>query len=208
MVIIAIPKGRLGDEAVKLFKKAGIGDSINLESRKLLFCDNKNSIKFMLVKNADIISCVEEGIADLGVIGEDLIMENNPDLYELENLDIGNCKLAVAGLKGNELRTTEGSLRIATKFVNVSRKYFNKRGQKIEIIKLNGSIELAPILGLSDFIVDIVETGNTLKANGLEIIENMYDISGKLVSNKVSYKYNKKEIDNILNLVQKSRRLT
>ncbi len=203
MITIAIPKGRLGNEAVKLFKEIGIGDSINLESRKLLFYDNKNSIKFMLVKNADVISCVEEGIADLGVVGEDLIMENNPDLYELKNLGIGNCKLAVAGLKGNELWATGSSLRIATKFVNISRKYFNKKGQRIEIVKLNGSIELAPILGLSDFIVDIVETGNTLKENGLEVIENMYDISGKLVSNKVSYKYNKEQIDSILNLVQR-----
>ncbi len=203
MITIAIPKGRLGNEAVKLFKKVGIGDSINLESRKLLFYDNKNLIKFMLVKNADVISCVEEGVADLGVVGEDLIMENNPDLYELKNLGIGNCKLAVAGLKGNELWSTDRSLRIATKFVNISRKYFNKRGQKIEIVKLNGSIELAPILGLSDFIVDIVETGNTLKENGLEVIENMYDISGKLVSNKVSYKYNKEQINSILNLVQR-----
>lgn len=203
MITIAIPKGRLGKEAVMLFKEVGIGDSINLESRKLLFYDNKNLIKFMLVKNSDVISYLEEGIADLGVVGEDLIMENNPDLYELKNLGIGNCKIAVAGLQGKTLNDTNSSLKIATKFVNISRKYFNKKGQRVEIVKLNGSIELAPILGLADAIVDIVETGNTLKANGLEVFENMYDISGKLVSNKVSYKCCKEQIDNILNLIER-----
>jgi len=200
---IAIPKGRLGEQAISMFKAAGIGESIDEKSRKLIFEDENKNIKFMLLKNSDVITYVENGVADIGISGKDMIMENNSDIYELYKMNIGKCKLSVAGIKGKKIFMDDTILKVATKFPEIAKKYFNSKGQKIRIIKLNGSIELAPILGLSDVIVDIVETGNTLKANGLEVLEDMYDVSAMVISNRISYKFKRKEIKEVIELLSK-----
>jgi ATP phosphoribosyltransferase len=200
---IAIPKGRLGSQAIDMFKASGIGESIDEKSRKLVFDDEKRNIKFILLKNSDIITYVENGVADIGISGKDMIMENGSDIYELYKMNIGKCKLSVAGVKGKKIFKDDTIIKVATKFPETAKKYFNSKGQKIKIIKLNGSIELAPILGLSDVIVDIVETGNTLKANGLEVFEDMYNITAMVISNKISYKFKRKEIKEIIELIMK-----
>ncbi|MFA9424023.1 MAG: ATP phosphoribosyltransferase [Sedimentibacter sp.] len=200
---IAIPKGRLGSQAIDMFKSSGIGESIDESSRKLVFKDEKLDITFLLLKNSDVITYVESGVADIGISGKDMIMENGSDIYELYKMNIGKCKMAVAGKKGRKIFKDDTIIKVATKFPETAKKYFNSKGQKIKIIKLNGSIELAPILGLSDVIVDIVETGNTLKANGLEVFEDMYNINAMIISNKISYKFKRKEIKDIIELIRK-----
>lgn len=200
---VAIPKGRLGTQTIKMLKSTGIGNTIDEKSRKLIFKDNERNIKFMLLKNSDVITYVENGIADLGIAGKDMVMEKESDIYELYKMNIGKCKLSVAGIKGKKILTDDTILKVATKFPETAKRYFKGKGQKIKIIKLNGSIELAPILGLSDVIVDIVETGNTLKANGLEVFEDMYEISGMMISNKISYKFKRNEIKEVIELIRK-----
>ncbi|KAF5028231.1 ATP phosphoribosyltransferase [bioreactor metagenome] len=200
---IAIPKGRLGSQAIEMLKAAGIGESIDEKSRKLVFDDEQRNLRFMLLKNSDIITYVENGVADIGISGKDMIMENSADIYELYKMNIGKCKISVAGIKGKKIFKDDTIIKVATKFPETAKKYFNSKGQKIKIIKLNGSIELAPILGLSDVIVDIVETGNTLKANGLEVFEDMYPITAMVISNKISYKFKRKEIKEIIELIRK-----
>lgn len=198
---VAIPKGRLGTQAIEMFKSAGVGQSIDEKSRKLVFIDE--NINFILLKNSDVITYVENGIADIGISGKDMIMEKVADIYELYKMNIGKCKISVAGIKGRKFFKDDTIIRVATKFPEIAKKYFSSRGQKIKIIKLNGSIELAPILGLSDVIVDIVETGNTLRANGLEVFEDMYEISAVVISNKISYKFKRKEIKEIIELIRR-----
>jgi len=200
---IAIPKGRLGTQAIEMLKSAGVGESIDEKSRKLVFMDENRNINFILLKNSDVITYVENGIADVGISGKDMIMENSADIYELYKMNIGRCKMSVAGIKGKKVFNDDTIIKVATKFPETAKKYFNGKGQKIKIIKLNGSIELAPILGLSDVIVDIVETGNTLKANGLEVFEDMYSISAMIISNKISYKFKRREIKEIIELIRK-----
>lgn len=200
---VALAKGRLAEKSSEIFKVMGIGDSIDMKSRKLVFEDEDNNISFMLLKNSDVITYVENGVADIGIVGKDMIMESEADIFEIYSLGLGKCKMSIAGIKGQELFRNDMILRIATKFPKISRKYFEKRGQKIELIKLNGSVELAPIVGLSDVIVDLVETGNTLKANGLEILEDMHEINAKIIANKISYKFNRKRIKGILNNIEK-----
>lgn len=200
---IAIPKGRLGTQAIEMLKAAGIGKSIDEKSRKLVFNDEKGNINFLLLKNSDVITYVENGIADMGISGKDMIMEKKADIYELYEMNIGKCKMSVSGIKGRKVFKDDTIIKVATKFPEIAKKYFDSRGQKIKIIKLNGSIELAPILGLSDVIVDIVETGNTLRANGLEVFEDMYSINAMIISNKISYKFKRKEIKEIIELIRK-----
>jgi ATP phosphoribosyltransferase len=200
---IAIPKGRLGSQAIDMLKAAGIGESIDEKSRKLVFDDEQRNLRFLLLKNSDIITYVENGVADIGISGKDMIMENGADIYELYKMNIGKCKISVAGIKGKKIFKDDTIIKVATKFPETAKKYFNSKGQKIKIIKLNGSIELAPILGLSDVIVDIVETGNTLKANGLEVFEDMYPITAMVISNKISYKFKRKEIKEVIDLIRK-----
>ncbi len=200
---IAIPKGRLGTQTIEIFKAAGIGSTIDEKSRKLVFNNENKDIDFILLKNSDVITYVENGIADIGISGKDMIMESSGDFYELYKMNIGKCKIAVAGIKGRKIFRDDTILKVATKFPETAKRFFSSRGQKIKIIKLNGSIELAPILGLSDVIVDIVETGHTLKANGLEVIEDMYDISAMVIANKISYKFKRKEIKEIIELVSR-----
>lgn len=199
---VAIPKGRLGSQTIDMFKSAGIGETIDEDSRKLIFEDKKNDIVFMLLKNSDVITYVENGVADIGISGKDMIMEKNADIYELYKMNIGRCKMSVAGIKGKKILKDDTILKVATKFPEIAKKYFESKGQKIKIIKLNGSIELAPILGLSDVIVDLVETGNTLKANGLEIFDDMCNINAMIISNKISYKFKRKEIKETIEIIR------
>ncbi|NLJ58376.1 MAG: ATP phosphoribosyltransferase [Tissierellia bacterium] len=200
---IAIPKGRLGNQAIEMLKKAGVGECIDEKSRKLVFKDKKRNINFILLKNSDVITYVENGVADIGISGKDMVMESGGDIYQLYKMNIGKCKMSVAGIKGKKIFKDSTILRVATSFPETAKRYFDSRGQKIKTIQLKGSIELAPILGLSDVIVDLVETGNTLKANGLEVFEDMYQISAVLISNKISYKFKRKEIKEIIELIRR-----
>jgi ATP phosphoribosyltransferase len=195
----ALPKGRLGDNAIQQLAAIGLASSIEKDSRKLVFTDQKNNLRFMFVKPVDVITYVENGVADVGIIGKDSILEEAADVYELLDLGFGKCKFAIAGQIDNRLHQTDTVLKIATKYPRVTMEYFAKRNQPIEIIRLNGSVELAPLVGLSDVIVDIVETGGTLQANGLVILEDMMEISAKLIANRVSYRF---KFDRIHRLVE------
>lgn len=186
---IALPKGRLGDQAYKLLEQNGYEcPAIYGEGRKLFFENTEKKLRYFWVKPSDVAVYVERGSADLGIVGSDILREYEPDVYELEDLKIGRCAMCVAGPKGE--RNTGGSvLRVASKFTHTASRYYESLGQDIDIIRLNGSVELAPILGLSDVIVDIVETGKTLKENGLEVYETIMPISARLIANRVSYKF-------------------
>lgn len=197
-ITIALAKGRLTKKSLELFQKNGFGVSIDEKSRKLIF---KDKITYILVKPSDVVTYVEKGVADLGIVGKDIILEFDSDVYEIMDLDFGKCKFSIAGFKGQETYKKNEVLRIASKYPNYVRKIFKDRDQRIEIIKLNGSVELAPLLNLSDVIVDIVETGNTLKANGLVVLEDLTDISARLIANRVSYRFKYKAIKNIEKLL-------
>ena len=153
---IALAKGRIGNDASNLFKKIGIGDSINPHSRKLIFKDDENKISYVFVKPTDVVTYVQNGVADLGVVGKDVILESDNDVYEIFNLGFGKCKFAIAGLKDKQY-SKDQVIGVATKYPKIAKKYFDEKEQKIELIKLNGSVELAPLVGLSDVIVDIIE---------------------------------------------------
>ena len=186
---IALPKGRLGEKVYDIFEKAGYGcPSIHENNRKLIFENEENGVRYFWVKPSDVAIYVERGAADIGVAGKDILLEYNPDVYELCDLQMGKCRMAVAA-KNDFFDNPERTLRVATKFPNITKKYYSALSREIDIIKLNGSIEIAPILGLSDVIVDIVETGTTLKENNLRPYETIVPISARLVSNKVSYKF-------------------
>ena len=194
MINIALPKGRLGEKAYKIFEAAGYEcPSICEENRKLIFENEEKGIRYFWVKPSDVVIYVERGAADIGIAGRDIILEYSPDIYELADLGMGKCRMAVA-CKKDFCDNRDKTLRVATKFPNIAKKYYNSQSREIDIIKLNGSIELAPILGLSDVIVDIVETGKTLYENDLEPRETIVDISARLVANKVSYKFKNAEI--------------
>jgi len=192
MINIALPKGRLGEKAYAIFEASGYGcPEISGESRKLVFENPENGVCFFWVKPSDVAIYVERGAADIGVAGKDILLEYSPDVFELLDLGIGKCRMSVAAEKGfSDAESIDRTLRAATKFPNIARDHYEKQGREIDIIKLNGSIELAPLLGLSDVIVDIVETGSTLRENNLEPIETIVEISARLVVNKVSYKFN------------------
>ena len=200
-IVIAIAKGRIEKDVYRRLKILNMEDCIETDSRKLIFTDEKNNITYIHVKPSDVVTYVENGVADLGIVGKDTILENENDneVYELLDLGFGKCKFSVAGIKGKNNYSKEETLKVATKYPHIAKNYFKSRGEKIEIIKLNGSVELAPIVGLSDVIVDLVETGNTLKANGLEIVEDMCNISSRIIANRVSYKFKKREIETIVN---------
>jgi ATP phosphoribosyltransferase regulatory subunit len=198
MISIALPKGRLGEKAYAMFEKAGFGcPSIHEESRKLVFENPQLGIRYFWVKPSDVPIYVERGAADIGVAGKDILLEYSPDVYELLDLKIGKCKMSVAGEKGFKADNLNRTLRVATKFPNIARTFYNRKGIDIDIIGLNGSIELAPLLFLSDVIVDIVETGKTLFENNLEPLEDIVNISARLISNKSSYKFNQSIIADI-----------
>lgn len=197
MLNIALPKGRLGDKTYSLFEKIGYKcDELTEDSRKLIFENKEKNIRYLLVKPSDVGIYVEKGAADIGVVGKDILLENVYDIYELLDLNLGICKISVAALSGYK-DDTERKLRVATKYVNTAKKYYSSLNRETDIIKLNGSIELAPILGLSDVIVDIVETGNTLKENNLKVINDIEEISARFIANKTSYKFKNEEIKNI-----------
>jgi len=202
-VKIALTKGRIEKEAVNIFQRAGIDCSevIN-KGRKLIFHNEEDNIDFVLVKASDVLTYVEHGVVDVGIVGKDTLLEQNKDFYEVLDLGFGKCKFSVAGPKNSNFYSGYNRKKIATKYPNVARNYFRKLGQDVEIIKIEGSVELAPILGLADAIVDIVETGTTLKENGLVVYENICDISARMVVNVASMKMKKNEIEDIINRVQ------
>ena len=194
MINIALPKGRLGEKAYGMFEAAGFEcPSIHEESRKLIFENPEKGVRYFWVKPSDVVIYVERGAADIGIAGKDIILEYAPDIYELADLGIGKCRMAVAAKK-EFCDQRDRTLRVATKFPNIAKNYYASLSREIDIIKLNGSIELAPILGLSDVIVDIVETGKTLYENNLEPKHDIVNISARLIANKVSYKFKNESI--------------
>lgn len=196
-ISVALPKGRLGESVYKRFNQICYGCPEILEnSRKLIFENPENRVRYFWAKPSDVAIYVERGAADIGVAGLDILLEQEPDVYELLDLGLGKCRMAVAGKKG-ALSKTGKTLRVATKFPNIARKYYSEKSREIEIIKLNGSIELAPIVRLSDVIVDIVETGTTLRENKLEVLETVCDISARLIVNKASYRFKTEQIEGI-----------
>ncbi len=189
MLNIALPKGRLGDQVYGMLRDAGYDcRAYEEKNRSLVFENPEKGVRYLLVKPSDVAIYVEHHAADVGIVGKDILMETAPDVYELLDLNIGKCRMAVAAPRGYA-EDTDRTLRIATKYVNVAKRFYSEKNRDIEIIKLNGSIELAPLLGLSDVIVDIVETGNTLAANNLEIIEEFKNISARFIANKSSFKF-------------------
>ncbi len=198
MINIALPKGRLGEKVYAMFEAAGYEcPAIKENNRKLIFENEEKGLRYFWVKPSDVSIYVERGAADIGVAGKDILLEYEPDIYEMLDLNIGKCRMAVAAKK--EFRDNgERTLKVATKFVNIARQYYAGIGRDIDIIKLNGSIEIAPILGLSDVIVDIVETGTTLKENDLEVKETVVPISARLIVNKTAFKFKTAQIEEIL----------
>ena len=189
MLNIALPKGRLGEKVYAMFEKAGFDcPSIHENNRKLIFENPEAGVRYFWVKPSDVAIYVEHGAADIGVAGKDILLEYEPDIYELLDLNVGKCRMAVAA-KADFCEDPQRTLRVATKFANIAAQYYMTKGRDIEMIHLNGSIELAPILGLSDVIVDIVETGTTLKENNLTVIDTVVPISARLIANKASYKF-------------------
>ena len=196
MLNIALPKGRLGDKVYGLFSSIGYDcAAIYEDNRKLVFENPERGVRYLLVKPSDVAIYVEHGAADIGVVGKD-VLETQPDVYELLDLQLGRCRLAVAAKNGRQ-EDLSLPLRVATKYPRVAKEYYEAQGRQIEIIRLNGSIELAPILGLSDVIVDIVETGTTLKENDLGVFADVAQSSARLIANKASYQFSAGVIDGI-----------
>ena len=194
MLNVALPKGRLGQKVYDMFEKAGFEcPSIKENSRKLIFENPDRGVRYFWVKPSDVAIYVERGAADIGVCGKDILLEYEPDIYELLNLDIGKCSMAVAA-KEDFRDDIKKPLKVATKFANIAKNFYSKKGRDIDIIHLNGSIEIAPILGLSDVIVDIVETGSTLKENNLQVFEKIVPISARLIANKSSFQFKENQI--------------
>ena len=201
MLNVALPKGRLGEKVYNMFEKAGFEcPSIKENNRKLIFENPERQVRYFWVKPSDVAIYVERGAADIGVAGKDILLEYEPDVYELLDLDIGKCRMAVAAPKGFRDDRSK-TLRVATKFSNIAQNYYAGQGRDIDIIHLNGSIEIAPILKLSDVIVDIVETGTTLKENNLEVFETVVPISARLIANKSGYRFKNEQIQKIVTAI-------
>ena len=197
MLNVALPKGRLGERVYDMFESAGFEcPSIKEVNRKLTFENPEKGIRYFWVKPSDVAIYVERGAADIGIAGKDILLEYAPDIYELLDLNIGKCRVAVAAPKDFRDNTAR-PLKVATKFANIANRYYASQGREIDIIHLNGSIELAPILGLSDVIVDIVETGKTLAENGLEVYSEIVPVSARLIANKASTKFKGDVIDRV-----------
>ena len=202
MINIALPKGRLGDKVYDMFERAGFEcPAIREKNRKLVFENPEAGVRYFWVKPSDVAIYVERGAADIGVVGKDILMEDRTNVYELLDLGVGKCRMVSAG-PADFSYDSSNELRVATKFVNVAREFYAASGTDIDIIHLNGSIELAPILGLSDVIVDLVETGTTLRENNLQIIDVIADISARLIANKSAFKFKTKQIVNIANKLE------
>ena len=203
MLNVALPKGRLGEKVYAMFEAAGFEcPSIKENNRKLIFENAEIGVRYFWVKPSDVAIYVERGAADIGVAGKDILLEYGPDVYELLDLNLGKCRMAVAA--PNDFRDDgQKTLKVATKFTNIAADYYASIGREIDIIKLNGSIEIAPILKLSDVIVDIVETGTTLKENNLEVKSTIVPISARLIANKSSFKFKGKNIEKIVQSIKK-----
>lgn len=198
MLNVALPKGRLGEKVYDMFEKAGFAcPEIKENSRRLIFENVEAGVRYFWVKPSDVAIYVERGAADIGVAGKDILLEYTPDVYELLDLNMGKCRMAVAAKKGFR-NDPQKTLRVATKFSKIAGDYYASKGRDIDIIHLNGSIEIAPILDLSDVIVDIVETGITLRENNLEVIEDIVDISARLIANKAAFKFKGEKIEKLL----------
>ncbi|MBR5669144.1 MAG: ATP phosphoribosyltransferase [Spirochaetales bacterium] len=194
MLNIALPKGRLGEKVYRMFEESGYGcPGILEDSRRLVFENKDRGVRYFWVKPSDVTVYVERGAADIGVAGKDILEENRADVYELLDLNVGRCRMCVAA-KRDFRENPDVTLRVATKFSNVARDYYASIGREIDIIPLNGSIELAPVLGMSDVIVDIVETGTTLRENGLEVTQTIMPISARLIANKSAFEFKRSEI--------------
>lgn len=202
-ISIALPKGRLAEETLELFINKGIcgNDVVDFNSRKLIFTDEKNNISFLLIRNTDIPAYVEYGAADLGVVGKDVLLESKSPLYEFMDLGFGYCRLCSAGIKDRD-NTYRQNMKIATKYPHITKEFFAKKGIMVDIIKLYGSIEIAPIAGLSDLIVDLVSTGETMRKNGLCEVETIMESTARLVANKSLSRAKHTRIKEILNLLE------
>ena len=200
---IALTKGRLAKKTLALLEKSGIRcDEMYTDTRKLVFEDPDSEIRFFLAKADDVPTYVEYGAADLGVVGKDVLLEKQMDLFEVMDLKFGACRMVVAGFPDGEKFLHSGAdFKVATKYPEIARQYFLKRHQMPEILKLSGSIELAPIVGLSDVIVDIVETGSTLRENGLVVLDTVCPVSARLVVNKASMKIRHEEISRLIRAI-------
>ncbi len=200
-ITFALAKGRLADKTMALLEQLGITcEEMKEDSRKLIFTNEEKKFKFFLAKATDVPTYVEYGAADIGIVGKDTLLQENRNLYEVLDLGFGKCRFAVAGYaEARALLNKNNDLRVATKYPNIAKEYFyHKKHQTIEIVKLNGSVELAPIVGLADVIVDIVETGSTLKANGLEVLEEICPVSARMVVNRVSMKLEHERIAQLI----------
>lgn len=202
----ALTKGRLADKTMEMLEKTGITctEMKDKDTRKLIFVNEEKGFRFFLAKGPDVPTYVEHGVADIGVTGKDIIMEENRSIYEVLDLGIGKCRMCISGFpEAEELLKHREMIRVATKYPNIARDYFhNKKHQTVDIIKLNGSIELSPIVGLSDVICDIVETGTTLRENGLSVLEEVCPLSARMVVNQVSMRLENKRIREIINALR------
>lgn len=202
MINIALPKGRLGKKVYDMFELSGYEcPTIKEDNRKLIFENQGKCVRYFWVKPSDVHIYVERGAADIGIAGKDILLEYEPDIYELLDMNIGKCRMAVAAREDFH-EVTDRTLRVATKFPNITRDFYNKESRDIDVIKLHGSIELAPVVGLSDVIVDIVETGKTLRENHLEVMETVVPISARLIANKASFRFKTEEIEKIRDALQ------
>jgi len=197
---LALPKGRLMEDVSKFFEQKGL--NFSFDNRKLISYDKSGSLKIFLVKNSDLPTYVNHGIAGLGICGSDVLYESGHNFFNLMTFDFGGTTMCIAAKKGHKRTSDERKLSIATKFTKFTSDYFHKQGIPVEIVKLNGSVELAPVLGLTPYIVDLVETGNTLKANNLEVLEKLEDIKVHLVANPAYYKLHYKSIKKIVSILK------
>ncbi|EGG31553.1 MULTISPECIES: ATP phosphoribosyltransferase [Paenibacillus] len=197
---VAMPKGRIYKKASALFRSAGLPIPLDVdETRKLVIPLPEAGMEFILAKPVDVPTYVEYGVADIGIVGKDVLMEENKDVYELLDLGIARCRMSVIGLPDWKPGIRQ---RVATKYPNVASQYFREQGQQVEVVKLNGSIELAPLIGLADRIVDMVETGQTLKENGLVEMTSIFEITSRLIANRVSYRMKNDEIQALCDRLQ------
>ena len=199
MITFALAKGRLAEQAFELLEQLGIDCSEPRHpGRQLVLWDKKNNVRFILVKPSDVPTYVDHGVADIGVVGKDTLLESGRPLYEVLDLTFGKCRLCIAGYAEQHQSATRATFRVATKYPNVARSYYDAKGQTIEIIELHGSVELGPVIGLSDVILDIGESGSTLKANGLTVLEEVCECSARLVVNRVSMKTKRDRIRQLI----------
>lgn len=203
VISIALTKGRIEKDAIKILEKANFGvEELKDKGRKLVFNDTKEDIRYFLVKSSDTVTYVEHGAADIAIVGKDTLLEKDENYYEVLDLGFGKCKFIVATLPHINLFNSNGHIKIGTKYPTVAKKYFEARGMDVEIIKIEGSVELAPILGITHGIVDIMETGTTLKENGLIVVDDICNISARLIVNKSSFKLKRKEINSFLDRIK------